>query len=212
MSPAEIRAREAIADAGRMLADRGLAHGTAGNISIRLDDGLLVTPTNSALGSLDPSRIAKIDFEGVHLGGDPPSKEGFMHIASYARRVQDAAVVHLHCAHSVAVSCLDGLDPQAPIPPITAYYAMKVGGLTLLPYFRPGDPALADAVAAVDPARHAILLANHGPIVSGKSLDAAVGAIEELEETARIFLLLGGRAVRALTPDQLADLAAAFPS
>jgi 3-dehydro-4-phosphotetronate decarboxylase len=153
MSPEETRARDAIAEAGAALLQRGLAHGTAGNISVRLDDGLLLTPTNSSLGRLDPARISKIGFDGTHISGDKPSKEGFMHLASYGRRPQDGAVVHLHSTHSTAVSCLDGLDPYEPIPPITAYFAMRVGKLQLLPYFRPGDMALADAIAKVDPAR-----------------------------------------------------------
>jgi 3-dehydro-4-phosphotetronate decarboxylase len=212
MNAQEIQARDAIAEAGAALMQRGLAHGTAGNISVRLDDGLLLTPTNSALGRLDPARISKIGFDGTHLSGDKPSKEGFMHLASYGRRPQDGAVVHLHSTHSVAVSCLEGLDPQDPIPPITAYYAMRVGGLTLLPYFRPGDMALADAIAKVDPARHAVLLANHGPVVSGSDLNSSIAAMEELEETAKLFLLLGSRAIRTLTPDELADLAIHFPS
>jgi 3-dehydro-4-phosphotetronate decarboxylase len=212
MTPEEIRAREAIAQAGQMLMQRGLAHGTAGNISIRLDDGLLLTPTNSALGRLDPARISKIGFDGAHISGDKPSKEGFMHLASYGRRPQDGAVVHLHSTHSTAVSCLDGLNPNEPIPPITAYFVMRVGKLQLLPYFRPGDKALADAIAAVDPARHAVLLANHGPVVSGKDLDSSIAAIEELEESAKLFLLLGSRAIRTLNADELADLAIHFPS
>jgi ribulose-5-phosphate 4-epimerase/fuculose-1-phosphate aldolase len=212
MSPEEIAAREQIVAAGEALMARGLAHGTAGNISIRLDDGLLVTPTNSSLGGLDAARISKLDFNGGHVSGDRPSKEGFMHLASYRRRPQDRAVVHLHCSHSVAVSSLADIDTDNPIPPITPYFVMRVGKVQMLPYFRPGDMALADAIARVDPRRHAVLLANHGPVVSGHSLDAGIAAIEELEETARLFLLLGGRAIRTLDADQLADLAHHFPS
>jgi 3-dehydro-4-phosphotetronate decarboxylase len=212
MSPEELRAREAIAEAGAALAARGLSHGTAGNISIRLDDGLLVTPTNSSLGRLDPARIAKIAFDGTHIAGDKASKEDFMHIASYKRRPQDGAVVHLHSTHSVAVGCLADVDPDNPIPPITPYFVMRVGQVQMLPYFRPGDKALADAIAAVDPKRHAVLLANHGPVVSGHDLNASIAAIEELEETAKLFLLLGGRAIRTLDAEQLADLAHHFPS
>jgi 3-dehydro-4-phosphotetronate decarboxylase len=212
MTSEETCAREAIAAAGAALTARGLAHGTAGNISIRLNDGLLVTPTNSSLGALDPARIAKIGFDGSHLSGDKPSKEGFMHIASYQRRPQDGAVVHLHSTHSVAVGCLAHVDPDNPIPPITPYFVMRVGQVQMLPYFRPGDMALADAIAAVDPKRHAVLLANHGPVVSGHDLNASIAAIEELEETAKLFLLLGGQAIRTLSEDQLADLAVHFPS
>ncbi len=212
MSPEEMRAREAIAAAGAALTGRGLAHGTAGNISMRLDDGLLVTPTNSALGALDPARISKLAFDGAHLDGDKPSKEGFMHIASYHRRPQDGAVVHLHCTHCVAVSCLTDVDADNPIPPITPYFVMRVGQVQMLPYFRPGDMALADAIAAVDPSRHAVLLANHGPVVSGHDLNASIAAIEELEETAKLFLTLGSRAIRTLDADQLADLTHHFPS
>ncbi|NJM50716.1 MAG: aldolase [Sphingomonadales bacterium] len=212
MTPEEITAREQIVIAGAALTARGLAHGTAGNISIRLDDGILVTPTNSSLGTLDAARLTKLDFNGTYVSGDLPSKEGFMHLASYQRRPQDSAVVHLHCSHSVAVSSLADIDADNPIPPITPYFVMRVGKVQMLPYFRPGDRALADAIASVDPARHAVLLANHGPVVSGHSLNNSIAAIEELEETAKLFLLLGGRAVRTLNADQLADLAHHFPS
>lgn len=206
--------REQMAMHGRSLYERGLSGGSSGNISARLEDGdgLLVTPTNCCLGRLDPGQIAKVGWDGVHLGGDKPSKEAFLHLAMYEERPDTEAVVHLHSTHSVAVACLDGVDVADVLPPITAYYVMRVGKLPLIPYFMPGDMELADAVRAQASKHHAVLLANHGPVVAGKGLDAAVYAIEELEETAKLYLLLKGLDVRLLNDDQVAQLRAAFPS
>lgn len=204
--------RERIVVHGRSLYERGYGCGSSGNISARLDDGILVTPTNSCLGRLEAGRLAKVDWNGRHQSGDKPSKETFLHLAMYRERREDRAVVHLHSTYSVAVSCLAEVNPDDVLPPITAYYVMRVGRLPLVPYFIPGDLGLADAVGRLAQSAHAVLLANHGPVVSGKDLDAAVYAAEELEETARLFLLLQGRATRYLTPDQVADLQARFPS
>ena len=208
----ESRLREDIAAFGELLTGLGLAHGATGNISVRLDDGLLVTPTNSRLGRLDPAQIAKLDQGGRHTDGDPPSKEAFLHQCVYEMRPDARAIVHLHSTHSVAVSCLAGLDESDVLPPLTAYYVMRVGKLPLIPYFPPGDSRLAAAVRQVAAAHAAVLLANHGPVVAGKSLDAAVGAIEELEATARLYLLLEGRSTRALTADQVQELRDLFPT
>ena len=208
----ENRVREEIARFGQSLFMRGYGCGSSGNISVRLEDGYLVTPTNSSLGSLDPTRISKLDPDGRHVSGDPPSKEGFLHLSVYRARAADRAVVHLHSTHAVAVSCLDGLDPEDVLPPITAYYVMRVGRLPLLPYFRPGDRALAEAVGKQAQTHHAMLLSNHGPVISGKALDAAVYAAEELEETAKLYLMLKDRPYRCLNEAQLAELTEAFPS
>ena len=212
MSTEETKLRETIALHGKALYDRGLTFGTAGNISARVDDGWLLTPTNSCLGRLDPARIAKLDDQGTLLSGDPPSKEAFMHRAVYEERGGAQAVVHLHSTHSVAVSCLHGIDPANVLPPLTAYYVMKVGTLPLVPYFRPGDPALGDAIREYIAKTPAVLLANHGPVVAGKSLDDAIYATEELEETAKLFLLLQNHRTNPLTPAQIEDLHAHFPS
>ena len=203
--------REQIALIGRSLYDRGLAHGSAGNISVKLADGWLMTPTNSCLGRLDPARISRLDAKGKLLSGDPPSKETFLHIAMYEERAKCGAVVHLHSVHAVAVSCLADVDPGDVFPPITAYAIMQVGKLALVPYFPPGDATLADAVRKLAGRHHAVLLANHGPVVAGSTLDAAVNAIEELEQTARLVLLLRGQSVRALTTEQVAELNRRFP-
>ena len=208
----EAKAREHMAMLGKSLFDRGLAFGSAGNLSIRLDDGFLLTPTNACLGRLDPARISKVDESGAHLSGDKPSKENFLHLNMYRERPRAGAVVHLHSTHSVAVSVLDGLAKEDPIPPITAYYVMKIGRLVLLPYFPPGDPALADAVREVAGKHHSILLANHGPVIAGADLDAAVYATEELEETAKLFLMLRGEKLKLLSRDEVAELGRRFPS
>jgi ribulose-5-phosphate 4-epimerase/fuculose-1-phosphate aldolase len=208
----ESRLREDIAGFGELLVRLGLAHGATGNISVRLDDGLLVTPTNSRLGRLDPARIARLDREGRHIGGDQPSKEAFLHQCVYEMRPGAQAIVHLHSTHSVAISCLAGLDEDDVLPPLTAYYVMRVGKLPLVPYFPPGDTRLAAAVRQVAAEHPAVLLANHGPVVAGKSLDAAVGAVEELEATAKLFLLLQGQPVRPLDAAQVQELRELYPS
>lgn len=206
----ESRLREQIVRFGRSLFDRGLTAGSSGNISVRLDDGWLLTPTNSCLGELDPAGLAKLDWQGRHLSGDPPSKEAFLHRSLYEERNGAGAIVHLHSTHSAAVSCISGLDPADCLPPLTAYYVMKIGRLPLVPYHRPGDPALGDAIRGLAGKHSAVLLANHGPVVSGTTLDAAVYAIEELEETAKLYLLLRGIPVSPLTAPQIEELKLAF--
>jgi 3-dehydro-4-phosphotetronate decarboxylase len=198
--------REAIAAHGRSLFGRGLSPGTSGNISARVDGGYLMTPTNSSLGTLEPARLSRLDEDGRHLDGDPPTKEVWLHLAMYAERPEAQAIVHLHSTHAVAVACLEGVDPEDVLPPLTPYYAMRVGRLPLVPYGRPGDESLAGEVRKRARESHAVLLANHGPIVAGPSVEAAVSAIEELEETAKLVLLLGDRPTRPLTPEQLAEL------
>jgi len=207
----EATLRESIVRYGKSMFERGLTFGSSGNISARLEDGWLMTPTNVALDRLDPARLSRLDNDGKLLSGDAPTKESFLHIAMYRQRPNSGAVVHLHSTHSVAVSCLADINPQDVLPPITAYYVMRVGSLPLVPFHPPGDPTLADAVAKLAGKHHAVLLANHGPVVAGTSLDAAVGAIEELEETARLFLLLRQEKTRWLTPEQVADIRKCYP-
>ena len=205
-------ARESLVATGKSMFERRLTFGSSGNISVKTGDGWLMSPTNVSLGALDPARLARLDASGKHVGAGAPTKESFLHLAMYRERASAGAVVHLHSTHSVAVSCLDGIDPEDVLPPITAYYVMRVGKLPLIPYFAPGDPTLGEAVGKVAARHSAVLLANHGPVVAGSSLDAAVNAIEELEETARLYLLLRGRPTRYLTPEQVADLKKRFPN
>ena len=212
MDREEIKARESLVETGILLAARGLAHGSSGNLSLRLADGWLVTPTNSRLGKLDPTRLSKLDTAGRHVGGDPPSKEAFLHTSVYAVRPDATAIVHTHATHSVALSCLEGLDESNVLPPITAYAVMKIGRMPLVPYYRPGDTALASAVREMAMTHAAVLLANHGPVIAGRSLDAAVATMEELEETAKLYFLLQGHRARPLTPAQVDALREAFPS
>ena len=208
----ETQLRDLLAARGRSLHDRGYAHGSSGNLSVRVPDGILVTPTGSSLGRLDPARISKVAPDGRALSGDPPSKEAFLHLAVYARRPAAGAIVHLHCTCAVAVSCLVHHDPRNVLPPLTAYHVMRVGMLPLVPYFAPGDHALAEAVGELAVRHRAVLLANHGPVVAGSSLDDAVDAAEELEQTARLALLLADRATAPLTAAQVAELEARFPN
>ncbi len=205
--------RAEIVKFGALLYGRGLAHGSAGNLSVKQEDGtILVTPTNSSLGFLSPGQISKVSAEGIHLAGDPPSKEAFFHLAVYQERPEASAIVHLHSTHAVALSCLCHEDTSDVLPPLTAYQIMRIGRLPLLPYFRPGDRKLADAVRQIAGGHKAMLLANHGPIVSGKSLQDAVHAYEELEETAKLVFLIGDRPVSRLTCEAIADLNEAFPN
>lgn len=206
----ESRLRERMVYFGRSLFDRGLTAGSSGNISVRLDDGWLLTPTNACLGELDPARLAKLDWQGRHLSGDPPSKEAFLHRSMYEERQGAGAIVHLHSTHSAAVSCIGGLDPANCLPPLTAYYVMKIGRLPLVPYHRPGDSALGHAIRGLSGKHSAVLLANHGPVVSGTTLEAAVYATEELEETAKLFLLLRGTPISPLNRQQIDELKSVF--
>jgi ribulose-5-phosphate 4-epimerase/fuculose-1-phosphate aldolase len=208
---ADARLREQIVATGASLFNRGLTHGSTGNISVALaDGGWLMTPTGSSLGTLDPARLSRLDSTGRLIDGDKPTKEAFLHTTMYGARPGNGAVVHLHSTHSVAVSCIDGIDHANCLPPITAYYAMRIGRLPLVPYYPPGDETLAEAVGALAGKHHAVLLANHGPVVAGSSLSAAQDAIEELEETAKLYLLLRGERVRALTDEQVAELQRRF--
>jgi ribulose-5-phosphate 4-epimerase/fuculose-1-phosphate aldolase len=202
--------RERMCAFGRSVFDRGLTAGSSGNLSARLDDGFLFTPTGSSLGALDPARLSKVDREGRLVSGDPPSKEAFLHRGFYEGRPAAGAIVHLHSSHATAVSCLADLHPADCLPPLTPYFVMKVGRLPLVPYHRPGDPALGDVVRGLAARHAAVLLANHGPVVSGASLEAAVQAAEELEETAKLFLLLRGLSPRTLTAEQVEELRVVF--
>lgn len=208
----ESKLREAICRLGASIYARGLTHGSTGNISQKCEDGWLLTPTGSNLGMLDPARISKLDWTGKLMAGDAPSKEAFLHLAMYEERAKNAAVVHLHSTHSVAVSVLAEVDPADVLPPLTAYYVMRIGSLPLVPYFAPGDMALARAVRGFAGRHHAVLLANHGPVVAGSSLSAAADAIEELEATAKLYLLLRHEKVRCLTAEQVADLRRKHPA
>ena len=202
----EIKTRDLIVEMAKSLFDRGLTFGSSGNISVRMEDGWLMTPTGCSMGNIEPEKISKLDINGNLISGDPPTKESFLHLAMYEKRPQDSAVVHLHSTHSVAVSCLDGINPKNVLPPITAYYVMRIGTLPLIPYFPPGDIKLAKVVREMASEHHAVLLANHGPVVSGKSLQDAVYATEELEETAKLFLLLQGHKTRFLNSSEEAAL------
>jgi ribulose-5-phosphate 4-epimerase/fuculose-1-phosphate aldolase len=194
------------------LFERRYTHGTTGNISVRLSDGWLFTPTNASLGELEPSRLSLVALDGTLISGDQPTKEAVLHRAVYEARPEANAIVHLHSTHSVAVSCLCGIDSGDVLPPLTAYYVMRVGRLRLVPFHPPGADSLAAAVKAHAPDSRAMLLAHHGPIMAGKSLAEAMSGIEELEETARLFLLLRGHSHRALSSEQVALLQQAFPS
>jgi ribulose-5-phosphate 4-epimerase/fuculose-1-phosphate aldolase len=198
--------RDEIVETGRSLFARGLSPGTSGNLSVRTDDGFLMTPTNSSLGTLDPELLSVLDRSGDHVAGHAPTKEAWLHLAMYAERAEARAIVHLHSTYSVAVACLDGVDEDDVLPPLTPYYVMRVGKLPLVPYGRPGDASLADVVRERARDSAALLLANHGPIVAAPTLAQAAAAAEEIEETAKLVLLTHGLKTRLLTDEQLKEL------
>jgi ribulose-5-phosphate 4-epimerase/fuculose-1-phosphate aldolase len=203
----ETSARDEICEVGLSLFSRGLTFGSTGNISVRLaDGGSLMTPTNASLGRLDPAKLSKFDASGRFVSGDPATKEAFLHFCMYGERPDARAVVHLHSTHSVAVSLLQDVDASDVLPPLTAYFVMRVGRLPLVPYFPPGDASLAKAVEGLACEHHAVLLANHGPVVAGTTLANAQYATEELEETAKLFLMLRNQPIRPLTADEVSDL------
>jgi ribulose-5-phosphate 4-epimerase/fuculose-1-phosphate aldolase len=210
MTEQETELRHQMVRLCKSLFDRGFSVGSAGNVSVKLPDGILMTPTNSTLGSLEADRISKVDTSGKHVSGDRPSKEVFLHQAFYETRPQAGAVVHLHSTWATALSCLADTDPDDCIPPLTPYVVMRVGRVKLLPYVKPGDPKMGDMIRDLNGGFSAALLANHGPVVSGKDLFSAVCAAEELEETAKLLIALEGRKTRLLTPDQVTELNTTF--
>jgi ribulose-5-phosphate 4-epimerase/fuculose-1-phosphate aldolase len=207
----EPETRELLVSLAASLFSRGFSVGSAGNISVRLADGFLITPTNSSFGRLDPARLSKLDGAFRHIAGDKPSKEVFMHRAFYTVRAEAGAVVHLHSTMATAVACLPDVTGENPIPPLTPYFVMRVGRtMPLVRYYRPGDAAMEPAIAAAARDARAVLLANHGSVISGRTLTDAVYAAEEVEEAAKLYLLLRGQAPRLLTPAQVDDLLATF--
>jgi ribulose-5-phosphate 4-epimerase/fuculose-1-phosphate aldolase len=203
--------RQLLVELAASLFARGFSVGSAGNISVKLPresgDGYLITPTNSSLGRLDAARLSRLDAEFCHIGGDKPSKEVFMHRAFYRASAEVGAVVHLHSTQATAVACLPDVDRDNPIPPLTPYFVMRVGRrMPVVEYYRPGDPAMEPAIHAAARDARAVLLANHGPVVSGKTLTDAVYAAEELEEAAKLYLMLRHATPRLLTPPQVEEL------
>ncbi len=207
----EADTRHLLVELAASLFARGFSVGSAGNISVKLPadsgDGYLITPTNSSLGRLDAARLSRLDAAFRHVDGDKPSKEVFMHRAFYRARAEVGAVVHLHSTQATAVACLPDVDHDNPIPPLTPYFVMRVGRrMPIVEYYRPGDPAMEPAIHAAAQSARAVLLANHGPVVSGKTLTDAVYAAEELEEAAKLYLMLRHAAPRLLTKPQVEEL------
>ena len=207
----ESNLREQICTLAKSLFDRGLTHGSTGNISARTDDGgLLVSPTGTSFGRLDPARLSRFDAEGAFIDGDKPTKEMPLHTAFYTTRSSAGAVVHLHSCHSVALSMMPEANADDFLPPLTPYGIMKLGRVKLLPFFLPGDPAMGEAVRGLAGKRSAVMLANHGPVVAGKDVEAACNAIEELEDTARLALMTRGMNPIGLTKDQVRAVVTTF--
>ncbi len=207
----EAKLREQICLLAKSIFDRGLTGGSTGNISARTDDGgLLVSPTGTSFGRLDPARLSRFDAEGKLVDGDAPTKEMPLHTAFYETRSKAGAVVHLHSCHSVALSMRPDVDPDNFLPPLTPYGIMKLGRVKLLPFFLPGDAAMGEAVRGLAGKRSAVMLANHGPVVAGKDVEAACNAVEELEDTARLALMTRGMNPRLLDEAQIRSLVTKF--
>lgn len=203
--------REMMCVMAKSLFDRGFTHGSTGNISARLEDGgLLVSPTGTSFGHLDPAKLSTFDKRGKHIGGDKPTKEMPLHSAFYDTRSSAGAVVHLHSCHSVALSMLPDVDEDNFLPPLTPYGIMKLGKVKLLPYFLPGADEIGQAVRGLAGKRSAVMLANHGPVVAGKDVEAACYAIEELEETAKLAILTRGMKPNGLNENDVQNLVSGF--
>lgn len=207
----ETQLREQICLLAKSMFDRGLTGGSTGNISARTEDGgLLVSPTGTSFGRLDPARLSRFDVTGQLIDGDQPTKEMPLHTAFYDTRSTAGAVVHLHACHSVALSMMPDVNEDNFLPPLTPYAIMKLGKVKLLPFYMPGDPAMGEAVRGLAGKRTAVMLANHGPVVAGKDIEAACNAIEELEDTARLAMMMHGFDAKALSPEQVQNLVTKF--
>jgi len=208
---AEAALREQICLLAKSMFDRGLTGGSTGNISSRTEDGgLLVSPTGTSFGRLDPARLSRFDENGNLVSGDKPTKEMPLHSAFYETRSTAGAVVHLHSCHSVALSMMPDANVDNFLPPLTPYGIMKLGKVKLLPFFLPGDSAMGEAVRGLAGKHSAVMLANHGPVVAGKNVEAACNAIEELEDTARLALMTRGMNPQGLSEGDVQRLVTKF--
>lgn len=189
-----------VVEVSRYLHERGLTHGSTGNVSVRVGDEIVVTPTGRSLRTLEVADLAIIGLNGEMRSESKPSKEATLHAAVFRARPTATAVIHTHSLFSTAVSCLRDIDESDALTPLTAYYAMRVGTLPVVPYFPPGDPELAARAGLVAEGNHAMLLRNHGPVVAGRDLDHALDVLEELEQTAQLSLLLQGHKTLPLRP------------
>lgn len=207
----EAQLRQDLVRYARSMYERGYSSGGAGNISLKLPDGnVLATPTNSSFGDLDAEELSKVTMQGELLSGQKASKEVLMHLAMYRQRPQCGGIVHLHSPWLTALSCMPGLNYENALPPITPYYVMRVGKLPVVPYIRPGSPLIADEVEKLAINHNSILLANHGPIISGKNIREAVFNAEELEETAKLYFMLKPFGMNTLTPENVNELDSLF--
>ncbi|AWB65861.1 aldolase [Saccharobesus litoralis] len=190
--------------------NRGLTAGASANMSIKTDTGWVITPTNSCFGFLDADRLSVLDQQGNLISGDKPSKEFLLHKAFYDQRPDDTCVLHLHSTYATALSCLPCANTSDAVPSYTPYLTMRLGAIALVPYFAPGDVALADAVYEVAANHPGVIMANHGPIVSGKTVESCVFGMEELEESCKLAFKLKGHQANLLSKDNIADLKAKF--
>jgi 3-dehydro-4-phosphotetronate decarboxylase len=190
----------------KSLFDRGLTSGASGNISARLHDGFIVTPTNSCLGFLKAETLTKLDLNGHYLSGDKPTKELPLHLSFYQTRLEAQAIVHTHSTYATLLSCRQDVNHEDCIPPLTPYVVMRVGKVPILPYIAPGSDEIIPYILRGAKNHAALLLGNHGPVVSSTSLEGAFYAFEELEETAKLIHLSHGLPMKQLNEEQVAHL------
>lgn len=202
---------EQLCEMARSFFARGLAFGSTGNLSIRQGERVWITPTGVSFRALQPDQLAEITLDGQVAGANRPSKEYPFHLGCYRAAGERArAIVHLHSTYSVALSCLEWIDPDEPMPVITPYYLMRVAPLGVVPYFRPGSAELGAAVESAAASHNVLLLRNHGLIALGRTLEEAGDRAEELEETAKLHFLLRGEKTRRLTGEERAEIHRVF--
>lgn len=206
MKPHMEKAAEELCAVGRRAVESGLSPGSSGNVSVRVDDRILMSPTGVSLGDLGPRELSVLDERGRHLEGPPPSKEFPLHLAMYDRVEGSGAVLHLHSPHATAASCLPAWSTNSALPPISPYLVMRVGQVPLVPYAAPGSDRLAENVAVLPGRFSAALLANHGSLVAADDATGALDGAVELEEASRIVVALQGREFSALSPDDVREL------
>lgn len=203
-------AKEKIVAYAKSIFDRALTSGASANMSVRIAEGWVMTPTNSCFGFLNKDELSVVAHDGTLLKGAPPSKEFRLHKAIYDKRPEDTCVIHLHSTYATALSCLPCNDESNCVPSYTPYLTMRLGPIALVPYFSPGNDDLAEAVGLVADKHPGIIMANHGPIVSATDVEKCVYGIEELEESCKIALLLKDLNANKLANEQIQELLSKF--
>jgi ribulose-5-phosphate 4-epimerase/fuculose-1-phosphate aldolase len=206
----EQAAKQQIVAFAKSIFDRGLTSGASANMSVRIENAWVMTPTNTCFGFLNADELSVVALDGTLLKGLPPSKEFRLHKAMYDKRPNDRCIIHLHSTYATALSCLPAENTSNIVPTYTPYLTMRLGPIAMVPYFAPGDDALAEAVGKIAADHPGIIMANHGPIVSADTVESCVYGMEELEESCKLALLLNGLNANKLTDEQINLLLSRF--